>query len=272
VSKEAPGKGTGIGDGSSALTPPVENTQSRDAERMHVADVSNDARLAGFLTQVGSAEPLDLAALREAASEAMERLEPPPMACGVQLGRLLHMLVRFAKVRRVLQVGCSTVYAAAWMALALPPDGRMLTLESDEGAAEVALRHLGASGIGSRVEVITCDTASLVASKQVPTESPVELAVWHCCDDRSPQLQQAERRQLLAGLLDSLSPRGVLVMLHPPVEHAVAAPLAGSSDTFLTEIASDDSLRIVTIPAPDGDGGLVSFVSLSNSGTTPYTA
>jgi predicted O-methyltransferase YrrM len=96
------------------------------------------------------------------------------MVSGVQQGRLLHTLVKLARAERVLEVGCFTGYAAAWMALALPPGGRLVTLEKDERAAEVALRHLDAAGIGSRVELRLGDAMETLA-KLDPAEAPFDL-------------------------------------------------------------------------------------------------
>ena len=57
------------------------------------------------------------------------------MVSGVQQGRLLHTLVRLSRAQRVLEVGCFTGYAALWMALGLPEDGTLLSLERDERCA-----------------------------------------------------------------------------------------------------------------------------------------
>ena len=70
----------------------------------------------------------------------------------------------------VLEVGCFTGYAALWMALALPPGGRLVSLERDGRAAEMARRHLAAGGVSDRVEVRLGD--ALESLSTLPTNEP----------------------------------------------------------------------------------------------------
>ena len=90
-----------------------------------------------------------LMALREDA----DREGLPPIAISPDTGRLLQVLLRAIGARRVLEVGTLGGYSAVWMARALPPDGRLLTLERDAAHAAFARRHLAAAGVGDRVEV-----------------------------------------------------------------------------------------------------------------------
>ena len=90
-----------------------------------------------------------LMALREDA----DREGLPPIAISPDTGRLLQVLLRAIGARRVLEVGTLGGYSALWMARALPPDGRLLTLERDAAHAAFARRHLAAAGVADRVEV-----------------------------------------------------------------------------------------------------------------------
>lgn len=93
-------------------------------------------------------DPL-LMALREDA----DREGLPPISISPDTGRLLQVLLRAIGARRVLEVGTLGGYSALWMARALPPDGRLLTLERDAAHAAFARRHLAAAGVGDRVDV-----------------------------------------------------------------------------------------------------------------------
>lgn len=90
-----------------------------------------------------------LMALREDA----DREGLPPIAISPDTGRLLQVLLRAIAARRVLEVGTLGGYSALWMARALPPEGRLLTLERDAAHAAFARRHLAAAGVADRVEV-----------------------------------------------------------------------------------------------------------------------
>ena len=97
-----------------------------------------------------SAEPAIFSALREETAATFPG--GSHMVSGVQQGRLLHTLVRLSRARRVLEVGCFTGYSALWMALGLPADGTLLSLERDERCAEIARQHLASAGVATRIQ------------------------------------------------------------------------------------------------------------------------
>jgi len=90
-----------------------------------------------------------LATLREEA----DRTGLPPIAISADEGRLLQVLLTGIGARSVLEVGTLGGYSAIWMARALPPDGRLLSLEIEPSHAEFARRHLGRAGLSDRVEI-----------------------------------------------------------------------------------------------------------------------
>ena len=68
-------------------------------------------------------------------------------------GKFLNLLVRVSGAHRVLEIGTLGGYSTAWMANALPADGRLLTLESVQRHAETARRNLERAGGADKVEV-----------------------------------------------------------------------------------------------------------------------
>lgn len=102
-----------------------------------------------YLAALFAPEDSTLLALREEA----DRSGLPPISISPDEGRLLQVLLRAVGARRVLEVGTLGGYSAIWMARALPPDGRLLTLEIEPGHAEFARRHLARAGVADRVEV-----------------------------------------------------------------------------------------------------------------------
>lgn len=68
-------------------------------------------------------------------------------------GKLLHLLVRMAKVKRVLEIGTLGGYSAIWMGRALPEDGRLLTLELNPDFADLARANVERAGLSKKVEV-----------------------------------------------------------------------------------------------------------------------
>lgn len=88
-----------------------------------------------------------------AAVEAAEAAGLPSIQVSPPQGKLLQLLVRLVGAKRILEFGTLGGYSAIQMARALPPDGRMTTLEADPGYAEVARRSIEQAGLGDRVEV-----------------------------------------------------------------------------------------------------------------------
>jgi predicted O-methyltransferase YrrM len=111
----------------------------------HDTWVAVDDYLAGLL--LGSDAALD-AALDASAAAGL-----PPIQVSPTQGRFLHLLVRIAGARRVLEVGTLGGYSTIWLARALPPGGRLVTLELDERHAAVARANLDRAGVDDRVEV-----------------------------------------------------------------------------------------------------------------------
>jgi caffeoyl-CoA O-methyltransferase len=91
--------------------------------------------------------------LRALAEETYATLAVPQMLSGPVQGRFLQMLVHALRPRTVVEIGTFSGYAALSMAAVLPPGGRVITCEIDQGHADVARRHIAASPYGDRVTV-----------------------------------------------------------------------------------------------------------------------
>ena len=169
------------------------------------------------------------------------------------------MLVRIARASRVLELAPTdgegatpqqlSGYAALWMALALPAGGSLLSLERDKAAAEVARRHLDAAGVGERVEIREGDAYESLSALS-PTESPFELIV---CRGSQPASCLRHAANLLA-------PHGLLVLQHAPAAGESTDAMAARVERSLGSAAEVlPEMRVVTLPSPDGDGGLLSM-------------
>jgi predicted O-methyltransferase YrrM len=58
------------------------------------------------------------------------------------------------QARRVLEIGTLGAYSSIWMARALPPDGKLITLEADPTHADVARQNIRLAGLTDRIELI----------------------------------------------------------------------------------------------------------------------
>jgi caffeoyl-CoA O-methyltransferase len=102
-----------------------------------------------YISGLFGAEDELLASLREEA----DRTGLPPIAISADEGRLLQVLLTAIGARRVLEVGTLGGYSAICMARALPPGGKLLTIEIDEGHAAFARRYIERAALSDRVEI-----------------------------------------------------------------------------------------------------------------------
>lgn len=77
----------------------------------------------------------------------------PSMSVSASQGQLLHVLVKMIGARRILEIGSLAGYSGVWLASALPPDGKMITLELEKRHADVARENFSRAGLSGRVEL-----------------------------------------------------------------------------------------------------------------------
>ena len=87
-------------------------------------------------------------ALAESDAAGLPRIELAPNA-----GKLLHIIARMVQARRILEIGTLGGYSTIWLARALPPGGRLITLEADPSHAEVARTNIARAGLAEVVEL-----------------------------------------------------------------------------------------------------------------------
>ncbi len=99
----------------------------------------------------------------QAAHEAPERFDLPPIHLAASEGRLLELLLRATRARKVVEVGTLAGYSALWMARGLAEDGRLWTIEADVRHAEVARQVVRDAGMADRIELLVGDARDVLA-------------------------------------------------------------------------------------------------------------
>ncbi|QNA92180.1 MULTISPECIES: O-methyltransferase [unclassified Microbacterium] len=98
-------------------------------------------------TLVGPDAPLE-AALAAQRAAGLPAIEVAPVA-----GKLLNLLVRISGARRVLEIGTLGGYSTIWLARAVGPEGRVVTVEAESDNAMLARASIDAAGVGDRVDI-----------------------------------------------------------------------------------------------------------------------
>ena len=68
-------------------------------------------------------------------------------------GKLLMLLARLQGARQILEIGTLGGYSTIWMARALPPGGRLVTLEADAKHADVARSNFVRAGLADVIDL-----------------------------------------------------------------------------------------------------------------------
>ena len=81
-------------------------------------------------------------------------------------GALLHLLASASGARRALEFGTLAGYSTIWLARAVGPDGRVVSLELEQENAAVARRHLEMAGVSRWVDV-WCGPAATTSARMI---------------------------------------------------------------------------------------------------------
>jgi len=95
-----------------------------------------------------ASDPVLDAALADSAAAGL-----PAIGVSPAQGRLLALLAQMCSARTILEVGTLGGYSTIWLARALSPGGRLITLEVDPRHADVARANLGRAGLSDVVDV-----------------------------------------------------------------------------------------------------------------------
>jgi predicted O-methyltransferase YrrM len=68
-------------------------------------------------------------------------------------GKFLSILAQSIGAKQILEIGTLGAYSTIWMARALPPGGKLITLEFDPKHAEVARKNISRAGLDQTIEV-----------------------------------------------------------------------------------------------------------------------
>lgn len=97
----------------------------------------------------------------------------PNISIFPEAGQMLYMLAKMIGARKILEIGALAGYSGIWLARALPPDGRFLTLELNPKHAEVTRANYVAAGLGDQTEVRVGPALDLLDA--VAPEAPFDL-------------------------------------------------------------------------------------------------
>jgi predicted O-methyltransferase YrrM len=194
------------------------------------------------------------------AVEAAEAAGLPSIQVSPPQGKLLQLLTRLVGARNVLEFGTLGGYSAILIARALPPDGRLITLEARPEYAEVARRSIDRAGVGDRVEVRVGPALEALPALEEEGAGPFDLVFIDADKVNTPNyFAWALGRTRPGGLIvaDNVVRKGTLADAADPDE-------ATQAQRRLHETLAGDprvsATTIQTVGAKSYDGFLIALV------------
>ena len=109
-------------------------------------------------------------ALQDAAAAGLPEIHVSPNE-----GKLLYLLAKLTGAKRVLEIGLLGGYSAIWLARAIGPQGKLVTLELDEKCVQVARKSIERAGLLPRVEIRQGDARATLEKMVGAGEPPFDL-------------------------------------------------------------------------------------------------
>jgi predicted O-methyltransferase YrrM len=202
-----------------------------------------DERLQRYIEELFAVEDSVLKRVRERHAE----LDLPPIHISPDEGKLLHVLLRAAGARTVLEIGSLAGYSGIWLARALPAGGTLTTIEKHPVHAELARQAYAEAGVAQRVRLIEGEAVSVLES--LPADAAFDAVFLDADKEPLPQYFEWSVRLLRPGgllLCDNAFFHGSVV---DPNDHS---PQAEGVRAFNRLAATDRRVVSAVIPIRDG--------------------
>lgn len=208
---------------------------------MSITDANLLEQLDHYVTELFSPED---EALRWLQAEA-DRQGLPSISVQPFEGRLLQFLLRSVNARKVVEIGALAGYSGVWIARALPPDGKLITLEKSSKHAAVARASYARAGVSDRVELREGDAHMLL--EKLSAEGPFDFVFIDA--------DKASYGHYLAWTVDNLRTGGMVAAHNALRNGRVLAPESDDDrlmDAFNRALAADARLDSFIIGVGDG--------------------
>lgn len=85
--------------------------------------------------------------------QSLDKENIPQISVTANQGKFLQVLMLMCNAKKVLELGTLGGYSTIWMARALPPGGKIITVEFNSHHAAVAQQNLAGAGVANKVEI-----------------------------------------------------------------------------------------------------------------------
>jgi caffeoyl-CoA O-methyltransferase len=174
----------------------------------------------------------------------------PPIDLRPYEGQFLAWLAQVVGAKRIVEIGTLAGYSAAWLARALPEDGKLYCMELEQRNADIARSNLEKAGLLERVEIIVGNAHENL--KTLP--GPFDMVFIDAEKEGNPEyLAWAVANTRPGGIIavHNALQRGSIVDENPPANARVMLD-------FNKQMAENP--RLLTTLYPAGDGLIIGVV------------
>lgn len=184
----------------------------------------------------------------------------PAISVSAPQGKLLQILALTCGARSILEVGTLGGYSTIWLARALPPGGRLVSLELDPHHAEVARENLRHAGVADKVSVRVGPAVATLPILEREGAGPFDLVFIDADKPSNPQYVEWAVRLARRGTLIVLDNvvRGGKVMMGESSDASVQG-VRRAMDIFATD-SRLSATAIQTVGSKGYDGFAVALV------------
>jgi caffeoyl-CoA O-methyltransferase len=173
-------------------------------------------------------------------AETRETQDAPQMMVGHVEGAFLSFLVSMTQAKVVVEVGTFTGWSSIAMAGALPPGGRIYSLDINEETTAVARRYAEEAGVADRIEYRLGSTLETIAE----LDGPIDLAFIDA--DKGGYVDYYE------AILPKLAPNGVIAADNTLFGLDSEGENARAIGRFNEHVVQDERVESVLLPFREG--------------------
>ncbi|HMK90617.1 MAG TPA: O-methyltransferase [Methylocystis sp.] len=184
----------------------------------------------------------------------------PKIDVSAPQGKFLQLLALGLKAQRILEVGTLGGYSTVWLARALPPGGRLVTLELEPKHAEVARANIAREGVADRVDVRVGPALEGLEKLRAEGFGPVELAFIDADKENNAHYFRAALHFVRRGgliVVDNVIREGGVV------DPANDTPMVVGTRALYDAVAAEPRVTataVQTVGSKGWDGFLVAYV------------
>lgn len=199
-----------------------------------------------YLLSVSHREPELLRRLREetaARSNASMQISP-------EQGQFMALLVQLMGARKTLEIGVFTGYSSLVVALALPPDGRIIACDMSEEWTSIARRYWKEAGVEQKIDLrLGHALRTLDALLRSGEAGTFDFAFIDADKQNYPGYYEKSLQLLRPGGLIAVDN---VLWSGRVADPNVTDPDTGSIRSFNEELRDDDRITLSVVPIGDG--------------------